>query len=806
MIETAAALLVVDSDREFGGNLVREAVARSYRATAVGSVDEAIGLIRQDQQFDAVLVDLAPGADAAFELLSRLRQMAADTEVLLMSDRSSIGAAIHWFDPEAFAFVRKSDPVQLFAAVGRALERRRITLQNRRLVWELQTINDIVSGITQSLEIEDVAAVALQRLVGAMGVALGSIRLRDELTGVFELSAVSGSRAVCEHWPERMSGVPRPSDQVIATRAAVTIEDFESLVPAAARAGGLPVRSAICLPLLAGDALLGTLSLGASTPRRFQAADERLLGIIAGQMVVAIQNAQLHHSIRRAKREWEQTFDAISDPIAVFNSRGQLLRANRALAAHLAVPVQAIRALTCADVGFCGGEAPPDCSIGQAFGQQPSRSEVTLADGQIFSVTTFPMGRPSEGPSVVQVAKNVTEEIHGARRLQQMSHELAGTNGRLMAAMEQLKSTQAQLLQSEKLSAIGHLVSGVAHELNNPLTSVIGYSQLVEEELRDGPSDRHPGEVAQDLRRIAEEAERAARIVRNLLAFARRQSVARQPQDLCDVCSRVIALRDYEFKVSGVELTMDFPERLPQVLADGGQLQQVLLNLILNAERAMRGRQVRRLSLSARHDEDAGAVELCVTDSGHGIEAGNLSRIFDPFFTTRDVGEGSGLGLSICYGIVRDHGGYIRVESRARVGTSFRVTLPARLSDPAVATTGVLVAHAEQGEREFVAAALSGWGYPVLTAGTAAEALETCLRPSVQIAVVDRSIVAADLGAWRAVRSGDGRQVALVVTSMTPDDRAIEQFGREQASAVLAPPLELRALHAAVRAGSKECV
>ncbi len=230
------------------------------------------------------------------------------------------------------------------------------------------------------------------------------------------------------------------------------------------------------------------------------------------------------------------------------------------------------------------------------------------------------------------------------------------------------------------------------------------------------------------------------------------------------------------------------------MLADGGQLQQVLLNLVLNAERAMRGRQVRRLSLSARHDEDAGAIELCVTDSGHGIEAANLSRIFDPFFTTRDVGEGSGLGLSICYGIVRDHGGQIRVESRARVGTTFRVTLPARLSDPAVAATGVLVAHADQGEREFMAAALTGWGYPVVTAATAAEAVDAYLRPAVQIAVIDRSIVAGDLESWQRVRAADRRQVVLVVTSTTPDDRAIEEFGREQASAALVPPLELRAL------------
>ena len=127
-----------------------------------------------------------------------------------------------------------------------------------------------------------------------------------------------------------------------------------------------------------------------------------------------------------------------------------------------------------------------------------------------------------------------------------MSDELALANGRLVATLEQLKSTQAQLLQAEKLSAIGQLVAGVAHELNNPLTSVIGYAQLLEEELRDGSNPRPADEVAHDLRRIAEESERAARIVRNLLAFARRQGAARAPQDIADVCHRVLALRAYE--------------------------------------------------------------------------------------------------------------------------------------------------------------------------------------------------------------------------------------------------------------------
>ncbi len=809
MTDFPLSLLIVDGDQDFATMLAGEAEARAFRARRVATVVEALDLI-QHHAFDAVLVDLAPGAESAFELLAQLKRTAADTEVIVMSNRGSMAATIPWFDPDAFAFVRKSDLGQLFAALARALEHRRITAENRRLVWELQTINEIASSLSRSLELNDVLTGALQRLVDAMDASGGSIRLRDELTGVDEVRAAIGPPLLQQFWAEHHSRIERPSHQVIATSSAVVVEDFahHAADQMDDRSDGrpLPLRSAISVPMLAGNRVIGTLSLGSAHPRRFQAADRQLLATIAGQIVVAVQNAQLHQTVWRAKREWEQTFDAISDPIAVFNDRGELLRGNRALAAHLSVPITEMRRLTCSQIGFCGEKSCPDCGVGRALRQLESRDDETLRNGQIFSVTTFPIGPSSGGPSAVQVAKNVTEEIRGARHLQQMSQELTRTNGRLLAAMNQLQTTQAQLVQAEKLSALGQLVSGVAHELNNPLTCVIGYAQLLEEKLREGPADPRTDDVSGDLRRIAEESERAARIVRNLLAFARRQRGVRSEQSVAGVCARVLALRAHEQERNGVAVTTDIPDRLPQVFADEAQLQQVLLNLVLNAEQALRGQDLKTLSVRVRPDDEAGILELSVTDSGHGIEAAHLSRIFDPFFTTRVVGEGTGLGLSVCHGIVRDHGGHIRVDSTLRVGTTVRVMLPARLADPAVGEMHVLVAHPEQSEREFLAAALRGWGYHPVAAATRDEALDGYLRPPVRIALVDPSLMVDNLETWRRVRATDVRHVAMILTASTPDHRALERFGREEASAVLMPPFELRALRAAVRAGAKECV
>ena len=491
-----------------------------------------------------------------------------------------------------------------------------MTVHNRRLLWELQTINEIAEGISQSLELDDVLTGALQRIVRAFDAVGASIRLRDERTGRYEMTASVGPSRVQRFWNGPASW---PSEQVIATRTAVVVEDLAPGVSTASRSEFM-MRSGISLPLLAADELLGVLSVGASSPSRFDLADERLLAIIAGQIVVAVQNARLHDSVRRGKQEWERTFDAISDPIAVFDRHGRLLRGNTALAALLNRPVTAIRGVTCGEVGLCGGGCP-SCAIGRALSHDGSqradadaacaevtlaraeRAEITLADQQILSVTTFPAVDPgAPGASVVQVAKNVTEEIRSARRLRHMSEELGKTNAQLTATVDRLKSTQAQLLQAEKLSAIGQLVAGVAHELNNPLTSVIGFAQLLESELRSGDPARPAEEVGQDLRRIAEESGRAASIVRNLLAFARRQTAARAPQDVTELVQRVLSLRTYEFRLSSVELVTEFEPWLPPVVADGSQLQQALLNLILNAERAMRGRATRRLTVGARLD------------------------------------------------------------------------------------------------------------------------------------------------------------------------------------------------------------
>ena len=306
-----------------------------------------------------------------------------------------------------------------------------------------------------------------------------------------------------------------------------------------------------------------------------------------------------------------------------------------------------------------------------------------------------------------------------------------------------------------------------------------------------GDTPSVPATLPHDLRRIAEEAERAAKIVRNLLAFARRQSAARAAQDVADLMTRVLALRAYEFRINAIELQTSFEPGLPAVLGDAGQLQQALLNLLLNAEQAMRSRSVRRVSVGARLVPESDAVELFIADTGHGIQEENLRRIFDPFFTTREVGEGTGLGLSICYGIVRDHGGQIAVESRVGQGTTFKVLLPARSGEP---PQRAVVLHRDQTERDYIAAALAGWGHQVSVAETADDVRAKFAAGPVDVAFIDHTLINPEGEAWRQSLSPRGRPAAIVLLS--------DAAGTEG----VAPPFELAALRAALRGIAKECV
>jgi two-component system NtrC family sensor kinase len=238
----------------------------------------------------------------------------------------------------------------------------------------------------------------------------------------------------------------------------------------------------------------------------------------------------------------------------------------------------------------------------------------------------------------------------------------------MMTDITEVANIQAKLMNTEKLAAVGQLVSGVAHEVNNPLTAIMGFADLMLE------NPKLPEAVHQDLRVIMQEAQRTKEIVQNLLSFARQTPPQREPVDLNSILRRTIALRSYDFSSHGVDVVERLEEPLPQVIGDAQQLQQVFLNILNNAYDAVQETEGRgRIEITTTRENDV--IHVGFKDNGAGIT--NLERIFDPFFTTKDVGKGTGLGLSICYGIVHAHGGEITCDINAgAAGASFCLKLP----------------------------------------------------------------------------------------------------------------------------------
>ena len=290
-------------------------------------------------------------------------------------------------------------------------------------------------------------------------------------------------------------------------------------------------------------------------------------------------------------------------------------------------------------------------------------------------------------------------------------------------AYEDLRKTQEQLLQSEKMSAVGQLIAGVAHELNNPLTAILGYAQLLESE---GLNERAQDYVA----KLFKQAQRTHRVVQNLLSFARQRKPQRDEVDIRKVLDETLALRDYDLKINNISVDRDLPSEPAMVIADPHQIEQVFLNIINNAVDAVL-ETGRKGKLKIRISSSGGHVSTQFTDDGAGIK--DPKRIFDPFYTTKSVGKGTGLGLSICYGIVKEHGGDITANNAPDGGAIIEVRLPAVAStnvEPEVVKPAprqhegaihgrVLLVEEEEAVLEFERDVLAGAGATVVTARTA---------------------------------------------------------------------------------------
>lgn len=307
------------------------------------------------------------------------------------------------------------------------------------------------------------------------------------------------------------------------------------------------------------------------------------------------------------------------------------------------------------------------------------------------------------------------------------------------------RALQEQLWQSEKLASVGQLVSGVAHELNNPLTAVLGYAQLLPRTLQ------LDGQALDIVQRVVKEADRARRIVQNLLAFARKQKPVKTWLQVNDVIEQTLELRGYDLRVNNIEVEKQLSPDLPKTVGDTQQLQQVFLNMINNAADSMLAAAGRgRLSIQSRIQDDR--IQIRFQDTGPGVPAADARKIFDPFFTTKPVGQGTGLGLAISYGIITEHHGTITLANSGSPGALFVIELPVVIASDcpstapvqtAVATTpepmtkSILLVEDEEVILQLMRHVLAREGFECRTAGNGLKALEQFRENHFDLVITD---------------------------------------------------------------------
>lgn len=797
-------ILIVDDDPFVLGLLVHVGEARGLTIVGVRTADDADAAMAA-RTFGVAVIDLRLGASSGLDLVRQLRARDAAVETIVISADRRLSSALESFEQDVFAFLPKPlDPAHVFATVDRALERRRSSIERRRLTWELALLNEVAEIVASSLDIDAVLKRAVDRVAAAFDSKWAYVRLIPVDGGAPVARAASGVDPRVLDDVYRDKPMRLPSDHVFETGTPIRIDATNRSEYASRITTDNEWKCTISVPIAAGEQLLGVITLVSAERETFTDEDERIIVTIGRQFGVAVANAQLYQRVHRAKVEWERTFDAISDPIAVFDAECRTMRTNAAMATLRGWRITETQGRTCAETGLCGSDGP-ECMVSRALNDgQRHAGEVVTADQRIFAVTTLPV---PGAKAVVLFAKEVTEERQQARRLRNLSAELTTTNSELTVTVGRLQATQAQLVQSEKLSAIGQLVAGVAHELNNPLTSVIGYAQLVQEAIGQHPELSVIADgLLEDIARVLSESDRAARIVRNLLTFARRQTSSRNSTDLADLCRRVLALRTYDHQVRRIEVDVRLPAGLPAVYVDDAQIQQALLNLVLNAEQAVKDMPMPLLTLTAQAEPDASAVLLRLSDNGHGIDPENLPRVFDPFFTTREVGEGTGLGLSIVYGIVRDHGGQIWVDS-VDGQTTFSIRLPARFDEhPGRARLAAIVAHADGVSRDFFVAVLAGWGYSVRSAANMREAIDQVTGGDADLLLLDPSLVEPDVSRWKEVWSAAPARMRMVAIDAPAVSEDAGRFLRASAAFVLAPPFDLPHIWTATLATPRKAI
>ncbi|MDQ6885723.1 MAG: ATP-binding protein [Gemmatimonadota bacterium] len=534
--------------------------------------------------------------------------------------------------------------------VSTTLEQR-VSLRTHELA-EAQRVLERMWALAQQIALELNRDRVLQRFVAAVVEVVqaeaGAVGLLTETRDI-EIATSVGldpllTRRVIQADNSAMGRVIRSGDhwwsedvQAPGSRQRLAEADFST---------DFPMHGIAVVPLRRGGERIGAVAVFSLPQRRFTTAELSYVAAMGDLLSVALANADLVQTLRKTESRFRTLFRAAPDAVLTVLEDGRIREANDAVKDIIDLPASQVIGRTLEEF-----VAPDDrdrlrYELADALDGMPTRVEIR-----------FPHAR---GMRLVALAARLVPDAQ-PRTVLFVGRDITGE-----------REMRARLAETERLAAVGELVAGVAHEVNNPLSTISAFAQLLLKEEGFSEDQRESLSVIQG------ETIRASQVLRDLLTFARRSEGGRQPVQINELVERSLRLRSYEMTKNGVRTELSLQPSLPSVIADGRQLQQVVLNLVSNAVQAMAPSGGGTLSIRSAVDGDR--VVLEVRDSGPGVPDSARDHIFEPFFTTKP--DGTGLGLSVSYGIVTAHGGDISIADTSTLGTTFRIELP--MSDQTV--------------------------------------------------------------------------------------------------------------------------
>jgi PAS domain S-box-containing protein len=675
-----------------------------------------------------------------------------------------------------------------------------IAIENARLFHEeqgrrrqLEAVRTITAEITRELDLTTLLELIHRRAAELVGATSGAVYLWDEADQALVPRAWHGHgewmREVQFRLGEALTGI------VAQRREGAAVNDYRSWPHASPRVlERTNVTATLGEPLLYRDRLLGVISLNHhGAGRCFAPQDREVLALFAAQAALAIENARLFGEVSRAKTEWENTFDAIADPVAVLDLDGRIVRANRALLHRVGRPPEDVFHRPCAEVFGDDGAAWGGCPHRRALRiERPVALELEdMRLGGSYAVSVFPV-RDAAGRimGTVHIARDITEQ----------------------------KEIQAKLAQADKLASLGTLAAGVAHSINNVLAGIVARADLLQLSGADAET-RRSAEV------ILQAAMDGAETVRRMREFTRTEpSGAMGSVDINGAVRHALELTEarwlHEAQARGAPITVEtrLEARAP-VNGNVAEIGEVLVNLILNAVDAMPGGGQLRITTadrpgpppSAPGTRSAGAVEVRVEDTGVGMPEAVRQRIFDPFFTTKGV-AGTGLGLSVSYGLMTKHRGEITVRSREGEGTTFVLTFPATAAGGRRGTAPLTTSPPRRGRvlliedgsnlREAMAEGLVQAGHQVEVVAGGREGIERFRAEMFDVVLTDLGMPeVTGLDVAGAVKGTDPSAYVILCTGWGTVPGADAPLRERGVDALLAKPFLMDDVNRAIQTG-----